>query len=131
MRIFKDVGFSRFARRQNMGNKDLCDAIERAERGLVDADLGGGVIKQRIARPGEGRSGGFRTIIFFRIEERAFFVFGFAKNDRGNISDDDLKIFKSTAKTTLALPEATIDLLLQSGELTEVICDEENNDQDL
>ena len=131
MRIFKDVGFSRFARRQNISDKDLCDAIERAERGLIDADLGGGVIKQRIARPNEGRSGGFRTIIFFRIEERAFFVFGFAKNDRGNINADDLRIFKSTAKTTLALPESMIDVLLQSGELTEVICDEENNDQDL
>lgn len=131
MRIFKDVGFSRFARRQNISDKDLCEAVERAERGLVDADLGGGVIKQRIACPNEGKSGGFRTIIFFRIEERAFFVFGFAKNDTGNISADDLKIFKSTAKATLALPKATLEMLLLSGELTEVICDEENNDQDL
>ena len=131
MRIYKDVGFNRFARRQNITDKDLCDAIERAERGLIDADLGGGVIKQRIARPGEGRSGGFRTIIFFRVEERAFFVFGFAKNDMGNISADDLRIFKSTAKATLSLPETTLETLLLSGELTEVICDEENNDQNL
>ena len=87
------------------------------------------MIKQRIARPGAGRSGGFRTIIFFRIEERAFFVFGFAKNDADNISDEDLRIFKSAAKTTLSLPEATIQMLLTAEELIEVNCDdEENND---
>ena len=92
LRIFKDKIFARFARRQRISDNALCEAVGRAERGLIDADLGGGVIKQRVARPGEGRAGGFRVLIFFRVEDRAFFVFGFAKNDRGNIGDDDLVI---------------------------------------
>lgn len=132
MRIFKDKVFARFSRRQRISDPDLCEAIERANRGLVDADLGGGVIKQRVARPNEGRSGGFRTILFFRVEQRAFFVFGFAKNDLDNISDDDLKILKRTAQETLALTEAQIETLLEAGNLIEVNCDaEENDSQDL
>lgn len=126
MRIFKDVGFSRFARRQNISDSDLCEAVERAERGLVDADLGGGVIKQRIPRPNESRSSGFRTIIFFRVEERAFFVFGFAKNERDNISTDDLKAFRQAAQVALHLEEETLEDLIEKAKLIEVNCDEED-----
>jgi hypothetical protein len=75
----------------------LCEAIRNADQGLVDADLGGGVIKQRIARSGGGKSGGFRTIILFRARSRAFFVHGFAKNDRDNIDDKELAAFKMLA----------------------------------
>ena len=82
MRTFKTRPFARFAHREGIADEALCDAVERAGRGLVDADLGGGVIKQRIARRGRGRSGGFRTIVVFRRGERAFFVHGFAKSDR-------------------------------------------------
>ena len=129
MRVFKDKIFARFARRQRISDSALCEAVERAERGLVDADLGGGVIKQRVARPGEGRSGGFRVLIFFRVEDRAFFVFGFAKNDRGNISDDDLVILKRTAQTTLNLSDEEIETLLTTEQLIEVICNGEESDQ--
>jgi hypothetical protein len=66
MRIFKNKWFARFARKERIGDELLCQAIERAEKGLIDAELGGGVIKQRIARPGGGRSGGYRTIIAFK-----------------------------------------------------------------
>jgi hypothetical protein len=59
-------------------------------RGLVDADLGGGVIKQRIARPGQGRSGGFRVLLAYRAEERTVFLYGFAKSERDNVDDDEL-----------------------------------------
>ena len=79
MRIFKNI---RFARREAISDRALCDAIARAERGLIDADLGGNVIKQRIPRPHQGRSGGFRSIILFRAAERAVFVYGFVKNDQ-------------------------------------------------
>jgi len=82
VKIWKNKIFDRFARGQRISDSDLCEAIERAERGLVDADLGGGVIKQCVARLNEGRSGGFRTIVLFRTQERAFFVFGFAKTSR-------------------------------------------------
>ena len=75
----------RFTRKSKIGDDALLDAIDRAERGLIDADLGGGVIKQRVARPGEGKSSGFRVIVFFRHKERAFFVHGFAKNEKDNI----------------------------------------------
>ena len=126
MKIFKDVGFNRYARRQNISDRDLCEAIERAERGLVDADLGGGVIKQRIPRTNEGRSSGFRTIIYYRTEVRAFFVFGFAKNERDNISADDLKAFRRAAQVALNLEDETLKSLIEKAELIEVKCDEED-----
>ena len=90
MRVFKNKPFARFARKAGLDDKVLRQAIEAAERGLVDADLGGGVIKQRVARQGGGKSGGFRTIVLFRLGERAFFVHGFAKSDLGNIRADEL-----------------------------------------
>ena len=80
MRIFKNAWFERFARKQKIPDAVLRDAIRRAEQGLIDADLGGGVIKQRVARPGQGRSGGYRTLIVYRQAQRAFFVYGFAKS---------------------------------------------------
>lgn len=85
MRIFLNRWFARFARRERLSHGQLAEAITRAEQGLVDADLGGEVIKQRIARPGQGRSGGYRTIIAIRFEDRAFFIFGFAKSDREDL----------------------------------------------
>ena len=87
MRIFKNKPFSRFARKVGLSDKELKKTIADAARGLIDADLGGGVLKQRIARPGGGKSGGFRTIILFRVSERAFFV-------QGSISDDELAALK-------------------------------------
>ena len=82
MRIFQNKAFIRFAKKAGIGDAVLCEAIRNAERGLIAADLGGGIIKQRIARPGQGKSGGFRTLIVFRAAARAFFVHGFAKNEK-------------------------------------------------
>ena len=76
-----------------MEDAALRDAVRRTGRGLVDADLGGGVIKQRIARRGQGRSGGFRVIVLFRGGEYAFFVHGFAKKDQENLRRDELEAF--------------------------------------
>ena len=73
MRVFKTKWFRRFARKEKISDKTLCEAIERAEQGLIDADLGDNIIKQRIARPNEGRSGGYRTIIAFQV--RRFILF--------------------------------------------------------
>lgn len=126
MRIFRNKWFSRFARHEDITNRDLCEAIERAERGLIDADLGGGVIKQRIARPNEGRSGGFRSIVLFRAGERALFVYGFAKNQRDNISADELKAFKELAQAFLAYTDEQIQNALETEKITEVICDDED-----
>lgn len=76
---------TRFARRERIRDSSLCEAIRRAERGLIDADLGGGIIKQRVARPGQGRSGGYRTVLAYRSGDRAVFLYGFAKSERENI----------------------------------------------
>ena len=103
MQTFKTKAFSRFANREGLTDSALSEAIQRAEKGLVDADLGGGVIKQRIARKGGGRSGGFRTIVLFRRGELAFFVYGFAKSDRGNLRPDELATFRLLADEYLAL----------------------------
>jgi hypothetical protein len=73
LRIFLTKDFARFARRQGIADSALREAIKRAERGLIDANLGSGLIKQRVARPGQGRSGGYRTLIAFRSKERSFF----------------------------------------------------------
>ena len=119
-RIFKTRWFERFARKEKIRDPVLVDAIRRAEKGQVDADLGGGVIKQRIARPGEGKSGGYRTIIFFRQGERAIFAYGFAKSDRANIDADDEKQFKDAARHVLLLTEKQIDELVKNGDFVEV-----------
>lgn len=125
MRIFKNKPFIRFARKEGIADADLCEAVDRAGKGLVDADLGGGVIKQRIARYGEGKSGGFRSIVLFRKEDRAFFVFGFAKRDRDNIGKDELKAFRELADRMLAMNDGQIRAALKNATITEVRCDEQ------
>ena len=99
--------------------------MERAARGLVDADLGGGVIKQRIARRGRGRSGGFRTIVVFRRGERAFFVHGFAKSDRENLRRKELSGLRSLANEYLALDAAGLATAQSTGAIIEVECDDQ------
>jgi len=124
VQIFKNKAFARFAKNVNLGDSALCEAIEDAERGLVAADLGGGVIKQRIARHGQGKSGGFRTLIVFRAGARAFFVHGFGKNEKDNIGRKELVALKRLASQLLAYDGRTIGRAVASGTLIEVICDE-------
>lgn len=126
MRILKNRWFAKFARKQNIGDAALLDAIDRAEAGLIDADLGGGVIKQRIARDGSGKSAGYRTIILFRVAERAVFVFGFAKSGQANLTPRELKEFREAAAITLAFTESQIATEVAAGHLIEV-----QDDQDL
>ena len=102
MRIFKTKGVTRFARSERIADTSSRAAIERAERGAVDANLGGGLIKQRVARPGRGRSGGFRMIVAYRAAGRAVFLFGFAKNDRDNIEDHELQQLRILGANWLA-----------------------------
>jgi hypothetical protein len=125
MRVFKNLWFEKFARKQDIADASLCEAIARAERGLIDADLGGGVLKQRIAREGKGKSGGFRTIILFRSGDRAVFVFGFAKSDQANISAADLAGFRKAASYVLAFSVEELDGEVAAGNLLEVQGDED------
>jgi hypothetical protein len=120
VRIFKSRWFQRFARKEGIEDAVLQDAVARAERGLIDAELGGEVIKQRIARAGEGRSKGYRTIIFFRRGIRAFFVYGFAKSQRANIDRVEQDQFKEAAKIVLALTDEQLAMRLKSGDFVEV-----------
>ncbi len=102
----------------------MLEAVTRAESGQVDADLGGGVVKQRIARPGQGKSGGYRTVILFRRGERAFFVYGFAKSARDNIDQSDERGFKELAKVLLSAPDEALASLVSQGKYVEVNSDE-------
>lgn len=122
-RILMNRWFQRFAAKERIGSQSLIEAIERANRGLIDADLGGGVIKQRVARPGQGRSGGYRTLILFRVGSRAVFAFGFAKSDQANIAPVDLALLKDAASMTLALTEDDFARLVETGQLIEVLRD--------
>lgn len=123
MRVFKNKAFAKFARKEGISNAMLCKAVKSANAGLVDANYGAGVIKQRIARAGKGKSAGFRTIVLFRQKERAFFVYGFAKNDRDNIVADELAAFKELARITLSLSEQEIEALKANVTYIEVKCD--------
>ena len=120
MRVFKSAWFGRFARKEKISAKALWEAVNRAENGLVDADLGGGVIKQRIGRPGESKSKGYRSIVLYRKGDKAFFVYGFPKSDLGNIRDDEQEQFKKAAKSILALSDEQIRQLIENGQFEEV-----------
>ena len=123
MRIFLNKSFQRFANKESIDIDSLCLAVQRADAGQVDADLGGGVIKQRIARSNEGKSGGYRSIILYRTETLAFFVYGYAKNERDNITADELKAFKKLAKTVLNFDTEQLEASITAGVFIEVACD--------
>jgi len=125
LRVFTTKEFARFARKERLGSSQLCEAVIRAGKGLIDADLGGGVIKQRVARQGQGRSGGYRTIIAFRSGNRSVFIYGFAKNSKANLSDDELEVYRRLATVFLEADAAMLRRLIASGELKEVECDDQ------
>ena len=129
MRVFKTKWFVRYARRERIGNQNLCRAIKRAELGIVDADLGGGLIKQRVPRVGQGRSGGYRMLIAYRPGERAVFLYGFAKNERENIKDDELASFKDIAAGFLKTDPEHLQAALQEGVLQEVPYNDQDNEK--
>jgi hypothetical protein len=120
LRLFKTKWFDRFSRKNSIDDKTLREAVERAERGLVDADLGSGVIKQRIARQGQGKSSGYRIIILMKIGHRTFFVYGFAKSDQENISQADEEQFREMATHYLAMSDHHLLDVIDNGNVVEV-----------
>ena len=124
-RVFKYTRFSRFASKENITDQELLEVVDKLEAEQADANLGGDVYKVRIARQGEGKSGGHRVIVYFRNEYRTFFSYGFSKNDKGNISEKDLKRFKKDAKKRLSLTDEEIEDRLRNGILIEIIEEEE------
>ena len=121
MQVFVTKWVSRFVRREGIGAESLVEAVARAERGLIDADLGGGLIKQRIARQGKGRSGGYRTLIAYRRGDRAVFVYGFAKSERENIEPEQLKAAQKVALRVLGLDKKGLVRAERDGEIEEVV----------
>jgi hypothetical protein len=122
--VFKTKDFARFARRAGLDDTALCEAVNRANRGLIDADLGHGVIKQRVPRQGQGRSGGYRTLIFYRLRGRVVFVGGFAKNAKDNVGEDELKQLRKLAVAFFGYTPAAVKKLVLIGEWIEVDCDD-------
>ena len=124
-RSLKTKGFARFARREGLLDSALCLTVQEMERGLVDADLGGGVVKQRLSRPGQGTSGGYRAIVVFRRRRRAVFVFGYAKSSRSTVDPRELAGFRLLAKHVLAMCAGDVDRAVETGAFEEVRCDEQ------
>jgi hypothetical protein len=122
MRVFKIKLFARFARRHGLDDQMLCDSVDRAARGLIDADLGGGLIKQRVPRRGQGRSSGFRAVIVWRRKDRSIFVHGFAKSERDNVDARDLADLKGLAALFLSYGSRQLDEAVAAEELVEVNC---------
>jgi hypothetical protein len=125
VRTFRTKAFTRFAVKAGITDEMLCRSIRDATRGSIAADLGGEVIKQRIARPGQGKSRGFRTLIVFRAGARAIFVHGFAKSEKDNVSSEELHALKRLAAELLGYDDKTVARVLAAGALFEVTCHEE------
>jgi len=124
VRVFKSKEFARFSRKNAIADEQLCRVVDDIHAGRIDADLGGSVYKQRIARTGEGKSGGFRTILLLRWKEVCIFIFGYAKKDRANITFADVAIYREIAKNLL-LRDDLIEAAIADGRLFEVMCDGE------
>ena len=121
MRIFKNTWFHRFADKEGITDSELKEIVNQLEEGQFDADLGGGVYKMRVARSGEGKSGGYRVIVIFKSEFRTFFVYGFPKSRMDNIGQDESKAFKIQAKERFSLTDEQIDAWLKNRSLIEII----------
>jgi hypothetical protein len=125
MHIYKVKAFARFQRHERITDASLAKAVRDATRGLVDADLGGGLIKQRVARRGQGKRGGYRTVIAFRHAQRAVFLLGFAKSEQASIGDDELEELQRLAARCLALSDEQIERLLIEEDWMEIRYEEE------
>lgn len=123
MAVYKTRWFDRWARKEGLAASSLCAAVQEMLQGLVDADLGGGLVKKRIGRPGQGKSGGYRTLVATNKGNRWVFVYGFPKNERSNIDKDETEALKKLAAHLLSLTPQAIGKAQRAGELIEVDCD--------
>ena len=124
--VYGTKWFHRWARREGVVDCSLCRAIMELEQGLVDASLGGLLFKKRIPAPGRGKRGSFRMLVAFHTKKAAFFVYGFAKNQRGNISARELRALKMLAKSLIELDDAKVRKAVAVAEIRRVECDDEN-----
>ena len=120
MRILKYYSFHEWAKSEKISDDVLRRAVNELSNGLFEASLGGGLYKKRVARLGQGKRSGYRTIIALRNHERAIFMYGFAKNERENMTHQEEVVYKKLAKFYLELSDHQINMLIQQGEFTEV-----------
>ena len=122
-RVFKTRYFSRWMRKTELTDRALCSAVAEMVQGLIDADLGGGVVKKRVGLAGRGKRGGARTLVATNKGNRWFFIYGFEKNDRANITDDELEALNDIAEQLLARTGKQLDETVQDGSLQEICHD--------
>lgn len=125
-RVFKTRHFSRWTRKTELTDNALCQAVAEMAQGLIDADLGGGVVKKRVGLAGQGKRGGARTLVATNKGSRWFFVYGFEKNDRANITHDELAALKDMAAQLLARTGLQLDAAVQDGSLQEICHDNDS-----
>lgn len=121
MRIFKSKHFDRWARKQGLRDDVLKEAVDEIENGLIDGKLGGHLYKKRIATRGRGKRGSTRTILAFKKGHRTFFIYGFEKGERSNITKKEQQALKIYGKTLLDWPEKEILNRINDGELFEIM----------
>jgi hypothetical protein len=127
MSVLKRKDFTRWQANEKLPDAALCKAVKEMENGLIDADLGGFLYKKRVARPGFGKRGGFRTLLSARIGSRYVFLHGFPKSDKADITPDERKALQYAGKVFLDLSAEDLAKALLSGVLLEVCCDEQDH----
>jgi hypothetical protein len=124
IRVLKNRTFARWAKTEGLADADLCRAAHEIESGLVDARLGGFLLKKRIGRPHSGKRGGFRTIVAHRQGDRIFFIYGFAKNERDNIDGDEKQALIKLGSQYMGLSDRKLAELIRDKVVSEVTCDD-------
>ena len=123
-RILKTKTFSRWLNKNNLTNRQLLEAVEEMEKGLIDADIGCNVYKKRVKLPGMGKRSGARIIVATKLLKRWYLIFGFTKNEKSNISNDELLFLQETAKRLLHLSDREIEAAIYANQLEELKIDE-------
>ena len=124
-RVFKIRHFSRWMRKTELSDRVLCVAVSEMEKGLIDADLGGSVVKKRVPLPGRGKSGSTRILVATNKGNRWFFLFGFEKNERSNVTEAELESLREIAKQLLVRTSKELDEAVRDGSLQEICHDNE------
>jgi len=125
-RVFKTRHFSRWMRKTELTDEALCGAVREMSQGLIDADLGGGVVKKRVGLAGRGKRGGARTLVATHMGDLWFFVFGFEKNERANISAAEKEALQILAQDLLSRTGKELDAGIEDGSLQEICHGDKN-----
>ena len=107
--------FKKWSKKANLSDQNMLEAITNLENSLSVADLGGNLYKVRVQRAGKGKNSGFRTIVVYKKEDRAIFLYGFGKNEKGNIDKSELQYFKKLGKDLLSLNLVQLKQSIEQG----------------